>query len=75
MGYGRDLRAFLEYCKKQKGAKIADLKIAVVEKYIHAISKAELAAADVYEVDDYVRVAVPLRSGQTAWVYVFAGQD
>jgi hypothetical protein len=23
---------------------------------------------------DYVRVAVPLRSGQTAWVYVFAGQ-
>jgi len=31
-------------------------------------------AADAYEVDDYVRVAVPLPSGQTAWVYVFAGR-
>jgi hypothetical protein len=32
-----------------------------------------LTAADEYEVDDYVRVAVPLRSGGEAWVYVFAG--
>ena len=38
-----------------------------------AISEAELAAADEYEVDDYRRIAVPLRSGATAWVYVFAG--
>lgn len=28
---------------------------------------------DSYEVDDYRRIAVPLRSGATAWVYVFAG--
>lgn len=46
-----------------------------VEGTVFSISEAELVAADAYEVDDYVRVAVPLRSGQTAWVYVFAGQD
>ena len=38
-----------------------------------AISEAELAAADEYEVDDYRRISVPLRSGATAWVYAFAG--
>jgi gamma-glutamylcyclotransferase (GGCT)/AIG2-like uncharacterized protein YtfP len=43
-----------------------------VEGTVFAISEADLAAADEYEVDDYVRVAVPLRSGRTAWVYVFA---
>jgi gamma-glutamylcyclotransferase (GGCT)/AIG2-like uncharacterized protein YtfP len=32
----------------------------------------ELAAADAYEVDDYVRVAVRLASGCQAWVYVRA---
>jgi gamma-glutamylcyclotransferase (GGCT)/AIG2-like uncharacterized protein YtfP len=48
---------------------------AAVEGTVFAISEAELVAADAYEVDDYVRVAVPLRSGQTAWVYVFAGQN
>ena len=37
------------------------------------ITDAELAAADEYEVDDYRRVEVPLRSGKRAWVYVFAG--
>ncbi len=26
-----------------------------------------------YEVDDYRRISVPLRSGPQAWVYVFAG--
>jgi gamma-glutamylcyclotransferase (GGCT)/AIG2-like uncharacterized protein YtfP len=34
----------------------------------------ELLAADDYEVDDYARVEVPMRSGGTAWVYVFATQ-
>ena len=38
-----------------------------------SISDAELAAADEYEVDDYRRISVPLRSGPRAWVYVFAG--
>jgi hypothetical protein len=33
----------------------------------------ELAAADAYEVDDYVRVAVTLKSGLSAWAYVAAG--
>ncbi len=45
---------------------------AEIEGTVFAISTADLTAADEYEVDDYVRVAVPLRSGRTAWVYVFA---
>jgi gamma-glutamylcyclotransferase (GGCT)/AIG2-like uncharacterized protein YtfP len=47
---------------------------ASVDGTVFAISPTELAAADEYEVDDYVRVSVPLRSGRTAWVYVFAGE-
>ncbi|HYB35768.1 MAG TPA: gamma-glutamylcyclotransferase family protein [Mycobacterium sp.] len=45
---------------------------AAVEGMVFRISQAELAAADEYEVDDYRRIAVPLRSGDQAWVYVFA---
>jgi gamma-glutamylcyclotransferase (GGCT)/AIG2-like uncharacterized protein YtfP len=45
---------------------------AAVEGTVFAISEADLAAADEYEVDDYARIAVPLRSGDQAWVYVFA---
>jgi gamma-glutamylcyclotransferase (GGCT)/AIG2-like uncharacterized protein YtfP len=44
-----------------------------VDGMVFEISEAELAAADDYEVDDYRRISVPLRSGATAWVYVFAG--
>jgi gamma-glutamylcyclotransferase (GGCT)/AIG2-like uncharacterized protein YtfP len=44
-----------------------------VDGMVFEISAAELDAADDYEVDDYRRIAVPLRSGATAWVYVFAG--
>jgi gamma-glutamylcyclotransferase (GGCT)/AIG2-like uncharacterized protein YtfP len=44
-----------------------------VDGMVFEISETELAAADEYEVDDYRRIAVPLRSGATAWVYVFAG--
>jgi gamma-glutamylcyclotransferase (GGCT)/AIG2-like uncharacterized protein YtfP len=46
---------------------------AQVEGSVFEITEAELAAADEYEVDDYRRIAVPLRSGGRAWVYVFAG--
>ena len=46
---------------------------AAVAGTVFAISAADLAAADEYEVDDYRRIAVPLRSGGQAWVYVFAG--
>lgn len=35
-----------------------------------AISDLDLARADSYEVDDYVRIAVTLLSGREAWVYV-----
>ncbi|ORV50743.1 hypothetical protein AWC02_03695 [Mycolicibacter engbaekii] len=45
---------------------------AYVAGTVFAISAAELAAADDYEVDAYRRIAVPLRSGERAWVYVFA---
>ena len=34
------------------------------------LTTAELAAADRYEVDDYTRVLVELRSGGSAWAYV-----
>ena len=47
---------------------------AAVDGTVFTISEADLAAADEYEVDDYVRVAVPLRSGAQAWVYVFADE-
>jgi gamma-glutamylcyclotransferase (GGCT)/AIG2-like uncharacterized protein YtfP len=36
------------------------------------ISDQELASADRYEVDDYKRIAVRLKSGTEAWVYVCA---
>ena len=39
---------------------------------VFEITDEELTAADDYEVDDYRRVEVPLRSGKRAWVYVFA---
>ncbi|MGB8407224.1 MAG: gamma-glutamylcyclotransferase family protein [Mycobacterium sp.] len=44
-----------------------------VDGSVFEITESELAAADEYEVDDYRRVQVPLRSGKQAWVYVFAG--
>ena len=37
------------------------------------ITKAELEAADRYEVDDMVRIEARLESGSAAWVYVSAG--
>lgn len=39
---------------------------------VFLISEAELAAADEYEVSDYVRVSAQLASGLDAWVYVRA---
>jgi hypothetical protein len=39
---------------------------------VFSISEAELAAADRYEVSDYKRVAVTLKSGAEAFVYVDA---
>jgi hypothetical protein len=39
---------------------------------VFQISNAELAAADRYEVSDYKRIEVVLKSGLTAWVYVKA---
>lgn len=53
--------------------KPTDRADAAVAGTVFAISEADLAAADEYEVDDYRRITVPLRSGDQAWVYVFAG--
>ena len=53
--------------------KPTDRRDAAVDGTVFAISEAELAAADEYEVDDYARISVPLRSGDHAWVYVYAG--
>ena len=50
-----------------------DRQGAQVAGTVYTITGAELAAADQYEVDDYRRIEVPLRSGRRAWVYVFAG--
>jgi gamma-glutamylcyclotransferase (GGCT)/AIG2-like uncharacterized protein YtfP len=36
------------------------------------ITEAELVAADAYEVSDYKRIEVLLKSGRRAWVYVKA---
>ena len=37
---------------------------------VFEITEAELAAADAYEVSDYKRILVRLKSGVDAWVYV-----
>ena len=39
---------------------------------VFEITAEELAAADSYEISDYRRIAAPLASGKTAWVYVKA---
>ena len=44
----------------------------VVEGTVFEITADELASADRYEVSDYKRIEVTLRSGLRAWVYVRA---
>lgn len=43
-----------------------------VEGMVFTLTPLDLAAADAYEVDDYLRVKADLRSGEKAWVYVDA---
>ncbi|WP_197038519.1 M24 family metallopeptidase [Herbidospora cretacea] len=43
-----------------------------VEGMVFTLTPDDLAAADAYEVDDYLRVKADLRSGEKAWVYVDA---
>lgn len=42
----------------------------VVSGTVLELTDDELRQADDYEVDDYQRIAAPLASGDTAWVYV-----
>ena len=44
-----------------------------IEGTVFELDDAQLAAADDYEVDDYRRTPIALATGETAWVYVFAG--
>lgn len=44
----------------------------VVPGTVFRITEQELAAADLYEAEDYRRVLVPLTSGLEAWVYIAA---
>lgn len=44
-----------------------------VEGTVFAITAQDLAAADEYEVGDYARSLLTLRSGEQAWVYLAAG--
>ncbi|MFF4319550.1 gamma-glutamylcyclotransferase family protein [Streptomyces sp. NPDC001568] len=44
----------------------------VVEGTVFSLTDDELAAADDYEVDDYARTQVVLRSGTQAWAYLGA---
>jgi Gamma-glutamyl cyclotransferase, AIG2-like len=48
-----------------------DLRDEVAGK-VFLITETELAAADRYEVSDYKRIEVTLKSGTNAWVYVRA---
>jgi hypothetical protein len=43
-----------------------------VKGKVYKITESELIAADAYEVSDYKRVGVRLRSGKQAWVYIKA---
>jgi gamma-glutamylcyclotransferase (GGCT)/AIG2-like uncharacterized protein YtfP len=46
-----------------------------VSGVVFEITAEELAAADRYEVADYTRVQVTLKSGAKSWVYVGAAED
>ena len=43
-----------------------------IEGIVFKITENELKQADKYEVDDYNRVPVQLKSGKSAWVYINA---
>jgi hypothetical protein len=53
-------------------ARLTQAATAPIPGVVFSITPAELAAADRYEVGDYKRVAVVLRSGARAFVYVSA---
>lgn len=78
VGFDReDLRITDPEVVQTSGAEVHPILVAStdptarVRGVVFAISPADLAAADEYEVDDYVRVEVPLASGLRAWVYVY----
>ena len=50
----------------------SDNPVDQVQGKVFRITEAELKAADAYEVADYTRIEVLLRSGNIAWVYVRA---
>jgi hypothetical protein len=51
-------------------ARLSDNPADAVPGVVFRITPAELAAADTYEVSDYKRISVRLKSGMEAFVYV-----
>ena len=43
---------------------------ATVSLFVPTLTAVELAAADLYEVDDYRRISARLTSGNRSWVYL-----
>ncbi|MFY8273654.1 gamma-glutamylcyclotransferase family protein [Pseudoalteromonas sp. SSDWG2] len=60
---GKAFHPILKYTGKHSDA---------VEGTVFAITAAELAQADEYEVDEYMRVLGKFQSGKKAWAYVCA---
>lgn len=60
---GKDIHSIIKY-----SGNVEDQ----VQGMVFKISSKELSNADQYEVDDYKRIKVKLRSGILAWVYVGA---
>lgn len=46
-----------------------------VDGTVFEVTEAELAKADDYEVDDYVRIRATLKSGKNCWIYAAAKKD
>jgi hypothetical protein len=60
---GKEVHPILKYTGKNDDR---------VEGTIFELSSSELAQADEYEVDDYVRLAGDFTSGHVAWIYACA---
>ncbi|ESP93123.1 MULTISPECIES: gamma-glutamylcyclotransferase family protein [Pseudoalteromonas] len=58
---GKDIHPILKYTGNDSD---------IVDGTVFDITPSELAQADEYEVDEYVRVAGQFQSGQQAWAYV-----
>lgn len=63
---GKDMHPILKYT-----GDIAD----EITGFVFEVSRRELIQADDYEVDDYKRVSVELKSGRVCWIYAAANES